>query len=626
MLFSARSRFLLLASLATVAVLAFAGSAAASERSLAAAAPNDALSRALASGQITGAQYSLQRALAILAPRLADARYASAAAHANPREATMALRDLAARIGSLSRSDRRLAMRLLARPTDGASEGLAGYVRVPKANRKHLCTTRFCVHWVTRGSERPSLVDRNRNGRPDYIDKTVRTMNTVWGKEIGSFGYKKPRSDLRSGSHHGGNPNGRIDIFIANIGNRGLYGYCTTDDPLTNRNTHRQTSAYCVFDNDFRRAEFTTGAFGLAALKVTAAHEFFHAIQFAYDLFEDRAFMEGTATWMEDEVFTGVNDNIQYLLRGSPMDPVNNATRGPWISLDAGRQSTQYGTWIWYRFLTEVHGDPIIKQIWVRAVGKANYGFKAIADILVARGTSLTAMLAQFGSWNAAPGFYTEGALYPTAGAVPGRERPQVGPGSGRGSHVERWHAPPLERLSRLHAGRSIAGGADPLAQLPVGRRGGDRDPVHHGRRRDPPSHRPRCKRGWGSSRPVRHCNREQGGSRGHERRQSVRLQPTDDLLLRGAPAGRLPEQRVVRRHGPGLAGADESPGSASREAGSGRLTLRGERLRAGHSHSWRRTRTRCAGSSPQAQSSSTRTSTWGRTSTGSWPRSTSVR
>jgi len=425
MLFSARSRLLLLASVAAVAVLAFAGSAAASERSLAASAPNDTLSRALASGQITGAQYALQRALAILAPRLVNPRYSSATAHADPREATMALRDLAVRVGSLSRSDRRLAMRLLARPTDGRSEGPAGYVGVPKSKRKHLCTTRFCVHWVTSGSEKPSLVDRNRNGKPDYIDKTVKTMNTVWRTEIGAYGYKKPRSDSRSGSHHGGNPNRRIDIYIAQIGNRGLYGYCTTDDPRTNRNTHRKTSAYCVFDNDFRPAEFTTGANRLAALQVTAAHEFFHAIQFGYDLFEDRAFMEGTATWMEDEVFTAVNDNVQYLLSGSPMDPVNNAQRGPWISLDAGRQSTQYGTWIWYRFLTEVHGDPIIKQIWVRSVGKANYGFKSISDILVARGSSLPGMLAQFGVWNAAPAsFYTEGAsaAYPTAGAVPGRD------------------------------------------------------------------------------------------------------------------------------------------------------------------------------------------------------------
>ena len=445
MLLSARSRLLLLVSVASVAVLAFAGSAAAAnERSLAAGAPNDTLSRALASGQITGAQYSLQRALAILAPRLADARYESAVGHADPREATMALRNLAARVGSLSSSDRRLAMRLLARPTDGAFEGPAGYVRVPKANRKRVCTTRFCIHWVTSGPERPSLVDRNRNGRPDYIDKTVRTMNTVWKKEIGSFGYKKPRSDFRSGSHHGGNPNGRIDLFIANIGDSGLYGYCTTDDPLTNRNTHRQTSAYCVFDNDFRRAEFPTGANGLAALKVTAAHEFFHAIQFAYDLFEDSAFMEGSATWMEDEVFTGVNDNVQYLLSG-PMDPVNNATRGPWVSLDNGSptSSIPYGTWIWYRFLSENHGRGIIKQFWVRSVGKANYGFKSIADILVARGSSLPAMLTQFGVWNAAPAsVYTEGALYRTAGAVPGGSggSSQLDPGQFRRRRFDSRH------------------------------------------------------------------------------------------------------------------------------------------------------------------------------------------
>ncbi len=154
---------------------------------------------------------------------------------------------------------------------------------------------------------------------------------------------------------------------------------------------------------------------------MTAAHEFFHAIQFAYDTFEDRAFMEGTATWMEDEVFTGVNDNVQYLQSGSPMDPVNNASQGPWIPLDAGHPSVQYGTWIWYRFLSENHGRGIIKQIWARAVGKANYGFKAIADILVVRGTSLQAMLALFGTWNTSPAsFYTEGVRYPTAGAIAG--------------------------------------------------------------------------------------------------------------------------------------------------------------------------------------------------------------
>jgi len=434
MLFSVRSRFLLLAAVAAVTVLAFAGSAGASERSLAAGAPHDTLSRALASGQLTGAQYALQRALAMLAPRFANARYSRGGADTDPHGATMALRDLATSVGSLSRSDRRLAMRLLARPTDGASEGAAGYVGVARSKRRRVCTVRFCVHWVTRGSEKPSLVDSNRNGRPDYVDKTVKTMNKVWQTEIGVYGYRKPRSDSRSGSHHGGNPNGRIDIFIADIGNRGLYGYCQTDEPRINRTTYRRASAFCVFDNDFKRSQFPTGANRLAALQVTAAHEFFHAIQFGYDLFEDRAFMEGSATWMEDEVFNAVNDNLQYLLSGSPVDPVNTPQRGPWIPLDAARPSTQYGTWIWYRFLSEVHDDLFIRQVWARSIGRANYAFKSISELLVARGTSLAVMLAQFGVWNAAPAsFYLEGARYPTAGAVSGGQLNPGGPPSNWG-------------------------------------------------------------------------------------------------------------------------------------------------------------------------------------------------
>ncbi|HYM64152.1 MAG TPA: MXAN_6640 family putative metalloprotease [Gaiellaceae bacterium] len=420
MQFSVRSRSLLLASVAAVAVLAFAGNAAASERSLAAGAPNDALSRALVSGQITGAQYALQRALVLLAPRFANPRYSSGATYTDPHGATMALRDLATSVGSLSRSDRRLAMRLLARPTDGASEGAAGYVGVPRSKRRRVCTTRFCVHWVTRGPERPSLVDSNRNGRPDYVDKTVKTMNKVWQTEIGAYGYKRPRSDSRSGSHHGGNPNGRIDIFIADIGNRGLYGYCQTDDPRINRATYRRASAYCVFDNDFKRSQFPTGANRLAALRVTAAHEFFHAIQFGYDLFEDRAFMEGSATWMEDEVFDKVDDNLQYLLRSSPVTASNTQNDGPWWPIDFATPSVQYGTWIWYRFLSEYFNTPgVIRGAWRRAVGKAGYSTSAVSAEIAARGQTFASLFHLFGIWNTTPSaFYSEGSLYPAAGAM----------------------------------------------------------------------------------------------------------------------------------------------------------------------------------------------------------------
>ena len=51
----------------------------------------------------------------------------------------------------------------------------------------------------------------------------------------------------------------------------------------------------------------------LGALKVTIAHEFYHAIQFAYDVSEVSFFMEMSSTWMEEMAYPQVNDNYNYL-------------------------------------------------------------------------------------------------------------------------------------------------------------------------------------------------------------------------------------------------------------------------------------------------------------------------
>jgi hypothetical protein len=56
----------------------------------------------------------------------------------------------------------------------------------------------------------------------------------------------------------------------------------------------------------------------LAALQATAAHEFNHSLQFGYGAITganspDDSFVEGGASWMEDEVFDSSNDNYNYL-------------------------------------------------------------------------------------------------------------------------------------------------------------------------------------------------------------------------------------------------------------------------------------------------------------------------
>jgi hypothetical protein len=84
-------------------------------------------------------------------------------------------------------------------------------------------------------------------------------------------------------------------VYLADVGANGLYGYCTTDDPsaFDPNYPYFDVSAFCVVDNDMSPSQFQGGANRVPALQVTLAHKFIHAVQAAYDWFEDAWFMEG---------------------------------------------------------------------------------------------------------------------------------------------------------------------------------------------------------------------------------------------------------------------------------------------------------------------------------------------
>ena len=80
---------------------------------------DDALADALESGELTEAEYALERARSVF--QLARVRREfGEVTRASGRDATMIFRDLARRIGELSARERRAARSLLARPTDGS--------------------------------------------------------------------------------------------------------------------------------------------------------------------------------------------------------------------------------------------------------------------------------------------------------------------------------------------------------------------------------------------------------------------------------------------------------------------------------------------------------------------------
>ena len=236
---SARLRTVFLAVLLIVLGLATAAPSLAAPKKLplTRTAP-DALTRALARGELTPAEYALERAASLFHPGRVAARYGPIA-RPNPRDATLILRDLVVHVGNLSGADRQRALTILARPTDGKPADPDGY-SVGEATP--VCATHVCIHYVTSTPDAVDSTDDNDangapgpNGIPDYVDDALRVFESdVWGGEVTTRGFRAPKSDSNSandGTSASDPTGGRFDVYLAEIGDDNLYGYCTTDDP-----------------------------------------------------------------------------------------------------------------------------------------------------------------------------------------------------------------------------------------------------------------------------------------------------------------------------------------------------------------------------------------------------------
>ena len=359
--------------------------AAAAAPAPAAAAPNDAL----------------DRVLAVLAPDHAN-RSVPGATSADKHELTLALRDLAAGLAGLAPARRSAAERLLARPSGKAVEGWGPAYTVPEAR---LCDANLCIHWVESTDDAPPGADGDPGTVPEWARTTLAVFQHVWATEVDAMGYRAPKTDSLSQENGG---DGRLDVYLADVGDT-VFGYCASDDPDVQRSS---SSAYCVVDDDFARAQFPGPTSGLAALEVTAAHEFFHAVQFSYDYLEDTWLMEGTATWMEDEVFDDVDDNRQFL----HASPLSRST----IPLDLSFAPYHYGAWIFWRYLSERFDPGLLREVWEQAdgarVGGGHYSLAATRAALSGRGLSFGAVFAGFSAMNRRPATgYEEGTAYPLA-------------------------------------------------------------------------------------------------------------------------------------------------------------------------------------------------------------------
>ena len=178
-----------------------------------------------------------------------------------------------------------------------------------RRNRRTAAATSASTGWP-RASTPPSLDDGDGNGVPDFVEQVLKIAEHVHEVENEKLGWREPKSDGRIGGGRG-----KTDIYLSQIGGE-LFGYAAPDRGQTSKQHRipRRLHGYLVLDNDYSPFEFP-GTKPLEDLEVTLAHEYNHILQFGYDAYQDPWFAESTATWMEDQVYNGINDYLRYVRR-----------------------------------------------------------------------------------------------------------------------------------------------------------------------------------------------------------------------------------------------------------------------------------------------------------------------
>jgi hypothetical protein len=178
-------------------------------------------------------------------------------------------------------------------------------------------------------------------------------------------------------------------------------------------------TSFVVVDNDF---EFVSPRrnIGLPALRVTMAHEFHHAIQMGcYGYWSGHEyFYEITSTWMEDVLYTEVNDYLQYLSANfaRPEEPFTKFEMGGTI---------QYGRCVWGHYMSKKFGRDVMRQAWLEIQNVVPLQAMDNALQTVPYASSFRLAFAEWSKWNFFTGsradtalYYPEGNSYPSVSPV----------------------------------------------------------------------------------------------------------------------------------------------------------------------------------------------------------------
>lgn len=290
-----------------------------------------------------------------------------------------------------------------ARPDSPGSTDLFRYEAGAAVESFASAGTNFRVWFTRSGANAVNSADTNANGTPDNVEEVADIYEQVLAFYKG-LGFRAPPSDANLPDNGG---DGRFDVYLLDFGGRsdGTYQH----DSCTNN----VCIGYSVHENDFAGYSYPSRTY---ANKVLGSHEFFHAVQGAYDSSENAIVAEGTAVWATEQFDNTLND-FEGFVGGYLMRPDHSL----FLPMVGPVDPFSYGSCIFFEFLSEKYGPSVIRELWEGAAGAGDW-FGALDGVLQKHSSSWAEAFFTFARWN----LFTSRRANPMRGYARGSGYPLV--------------------------------------------------------------------------------------------------------------------------------------------------------------------------------------------------------